>query len=90
MLHKIEPGVEPVLLLCRASGAGKLNAAKALVQANAKLDLKDQTGMTPLALAASCGHDFCALWLASRGAAIEVCAWRLSPCLRLTADAVRL
>ena len=46
---------------------------KALVQAKAKLNLKDQSGLTPLALAASCGHDFCSLWLASQGAAIEVC-----------------
>ena len=58
--------------LCRACSVGKLESAKALVLAKARLNIKDQSGMTPLALAASCGHDFCALWLASQGATIEV------------------
>ena len=56
----------------RACSAGKLEAVKALVQARARLDAKDQGGMSPLSIAASCGHSSCALYLASQGASIVV------------------
>ena len=59
-------------MCCRACSAGKLEAVKVLVRAKAKLDAKDVAGMTPLAIAASCEHSACALYLASQGASIEV------------------
>lgn len=62
---------------CRACSAGKLEAVKALVQAKCRLDAKDLAGMTALSVAAQCGHSACALFLASKGADIEVCCLTL-------------
>jgi ankyrin repeat protein len=66
--------------LHRAAGAGKAEAVQVLVEeGNAKVDAKDKTGATPLFVAVSCSQANIAIYLASRGADVEVggcwCKW---------------
>ena len=59
--------------LHRACSAGKVGAARALVEeGGAKLEMRDRQGQTPLLVAASCGHQSVALYLIARGADITV------------------
>ena len=66
------------MLLRRACSAGRLDAARALVEkGKAKLEAKDAAGETPLGVAASCGDQTLALYLLSKGADPEVSRNRL-------------
>lgn len=59
--------------LHRAAGAGKLEAARVLVlEGGAKLDPQDCTGASPLLVAVDCGEANLALFLAARGANLEL------------------
>ena len=59
--------------LHRACSAGRVDAARALVEEGAaKLEVRDRQGQTPLFVAASCGHQSVALYLIARGADITV------------------
>ena len=69
--------------LHRACSAGKVDAARALVEeGGAKLELRDRQGQTPLLVAASCGHQSVALYLIARGADVAVCTFDWHRCSR--------
>ncbi len=59
--------------LHRAASANKAEAVKMLVeQGKANMEAKDKTGATPLFVAVDCRHANIAVYLASKGASLEV------------------
>lgn len=59
--------------LCRAASAGRTEALRVLIEeGHAKVDARNKEGATPLLLAAQSGCQPAALYLASRGADVEV------------------
>ena len=59
--------------LHRAASAGKMETVRVLVEeGRAKVDAHDKTGSTPLLVAVECGESNIAIYLASRGANLEV------------------
>jgi 26S proteasome non-ATPase regulatory subunit 10 len=59
--------------LHRAASAGCYDTAAVLVEeGRAKIDSHDKTGSTPLLVAVSCGQANIAIYLASKGADLEV------------------
>jgi len=59
--------------LHRAASAGRYDTVAVLVEeGRAKIDSHDKTGATPLLVAVSCGESNIAIYLASKGADLEV------------------
>lgn len=67
--------------LHRAASAGKLESVRVLVEeGNARIDTHDKQGSTPLLVAVECGEANIAVYLASKGAKLEVSILSDEPC----------